>query len=83
MKLDQPTRMHLYGGIVTAIALAAWLEIAKHFGAPMAVAVGGTMAWGFVEVYQWARGNGTPEAKDWFWGALPSVLLAFVLWLAP
>lgn len=82
MRLARDKQLHLFGGIGTAAAAAGVVYLGHRFGSPLAVAVAGVLLWAFVEAYQWARGNGTPELWDAVLGALPSVLLGGAMWWA-
>jgi hypothetical protein len=72
-------RKHFGVGLLILVYLVVVCRIAA-FSAPLAVAIGGTVACGFVEWYQRARGNGAAEWGDLLAGALPCWVAALVWW---
>lgn len=81
MQIAQDTEMHLYGGLVVAIALAALIGLASFTHPSVALAVAGPLfGWG-VERYQAIRREGAVEKRDMIATALPFEAVALLLWL--
>ena len=81
MELQRETELHLYGGLIVAVALAVLMFIGQHWHPAAALSIGGVaFGWG-IERYQAIRREGTPETRDLVATALPFQALALLAWL--
>mgnify|MGYP000311246484 CR=1 FL=1 len=81
MDLSRDTEMHVYGGLVVAIALAALIGLSTFTHPSVALAVAGPLfGWG-VERYQAIRRAGAVERRDMIATALPFEVVALLLWM--
>lgn len=79
--MDRTTKLHLYGGLIAAVALAGLLAIAHYLHPALALAIAGPMfGWG-IERYQAIRREGVADWRDIVSTALPFEAVAVLCWL--
>jgi hypothetical protein len=74
-RIPRDKLQHLAAGLITVLAMAALLYMARHFGLFATIAAATTLMGGGIELYQWVRKEGQVELADALCTAAPGWLL--------